>query len=74
MKKKIRARILITGYEDPVDGLCFDLKFDDGDNYEIIALLFKSAVTFGRKELHMSNDQIIELFTGCAKLSGDKHD
>jgi len=66
MKKKIHARILIEGYEDPVKGHTCDLHYD-GQDAEIVALLFKCAVTVCRKDLEMSDNQIIGLFKGCVE-------
>lgn len=69
--KKNRARIYIKAYEDPVTGCTFDIHFD-GNNSEVVALLFKSAVTICKRELCMSDHQIIETFRDC--VMGEHHD
>lgn len=66
MKKKIRAKILITGYEDPVKGRICDIGYD-GTDEEIIAILLRCAVDICRRDLQMSDNQIIGLFTGCVE-------
>lgn len=70
--KKTRVKILITGYADPVTGCTGDLTCS-GDNAEIIALLFKCAVTVGREGLNMSPYEIVDLFTECV-MQSDHHD
>ena len=70
-KKKNRVTIYIKAYEDPVKGCEFDLYFE-GNNSETVALLFKSAVTISKRELYMSDDQIIDTFRGC--VLGEHHD
>lgn len=70
MKKKMRARILIEGYEDPNDGHTCDLHYD-GKDAEIVALLFRCAVEVCRKDLELSDSQIIDMFTHCVSL-GDQ--
>ena len=71
MKKNVLARIFIEGYEDPVKGHTCDLRYD-GQDAEIVALLFKCAITVCRKDLEMSNNQILGIFSEC--VTGDQHD
>lgn len=74
-KKKLLARILIEGYEDPNTEIrTLDLHYD-GREAEIVALLFKSAVGLCRDHFHFSDDRIIELFKLSTKDTlGDHHD
>lgn len=71
--KKTRAKILITGYDDPVKGRICDIGYD-GTDEEIVALLFRCAVEVCRNDLEMSDNQILGLFADCVKMSGDQDD
>lgn len=71
--KKIRAKIYIVGYEDPDTGCTCDIGYD-GKDEEIIGLLFRCAVDVCRKDLEMSDNQILGLFADCVKMIGDQHD
>ena len=71
MKKKTRAKILIVGYEDPVKGCTCDISYE-GKDEEIIALLFRCAFEVCSKDFEWSDDQILDVFEHCVKMSGDQ--
>ena len=68
MKKKTRAKILITGYEDPVNGCTCDISYD-GEEAEIVALLFRCAIAVCN-EINMTDDEIRQVFINC--VPGDQ--